>query len=77
MDKLIPVLVDPPLSKHREFVCLWLNEKEEAKKPSHYLITKEQLFDVFEAGKAYRASMADNTTKAKFHDSYFKDLGVE
>jgi hypothetical protein len=43
----------------------------------HYLITKEQLLDVFEAGKAYRASMADNTTKAKFHDRYFKELGVE
>jgi len=46
MDKLIPVLVDPPLSEGREFVCLWLNKNQEAKKPSHYLITKEQLVNI-------------------------------
>jgi hypothetical protein len=73
MDKLIPVLVDPPLSKHREFVCLWLNEKEEAKKPSHYLITKEQLGGVILAsvtGGMLRSSPKDIIA------GILKELGV-
>jgi len=70
MDKLIPVLVDPPLSEGREFICLWLNKNEEAKKPSHYLITKEQLVDALTEVMFEGADYSDR-------ERVLKDLGVE
>ena len=75
MTKLIPVLVDPPLSKHREFVCLWLNKKKEAKKPSHYLITKEQLLDIIANGII--EGQAKSFVCKDIQKKILKELGVE